>query len=408
MANPPSDRVFVGDLPGGITQDEVQNIFSAYGTVVDCKVLDPRQEGQNACALLRFQDVEEATWVVENLNGNIAETMTDPVVVRFANNGKGSGGKGSCGKSSGGFKGGGGGGKGSFLEAWSSGGGSSWQAKSEPAPSSDNVFIGDLPESLDQEALSSIFGAYGTVVQCKLIPPKVPGSKACALVRFQSVEEAEWVVENLNNNIAEGLEEPIVAKFANTPGGPPLASDGGKHGGGKHGVGKGLVYRSEPYPSGKGKLALTSGKDGGYGKSVGGSRGKGAVAESIWEVVGTLKKSGVQGLQTVPHDHQLVLGNLPPDCTDLDLYKICAPFGAIASPGVKAMLHDDGTCRGFGFVNFLEASSALIAKQTLESFEFPSGMTLQCTIKHEPSAKGEKGGKGIKGKGEKGKSKGKW
>mmetsp|Transcript_66573 Transcript_66573/g.192226 ORF Transcript_66573/g.192226 Transcript_66573/m.192226 type:complete len:418 (-) Transcript_66573:102-1355(-) len=417
MANAPSDNVFIGDLPVGITQEEVQNIFSAYGTVVQCRVIEPKQPGHSACALVRFKDVDEASWVVENLNGNIAETMAEPIVVRFANSsgkggsGKGAGVQGGCGGKGGGGKAGSG-----SWDGWSAGSSSSWQQRPKPQSNtpSDNVFIGDLPEALSQEELSSIFSAYGTVVQCRMIPAKVPGTKACGLVRYQSVEEAQWVVDNLNMNIAEGLEEPIVVRFANGPGGEKGGSDGGGKGYGKSG-GKTGGYRSEPYSSAKGgKMALSSGKSagkggswGGYGKSADGGKGKSGAAGSMWDVIGTMKKSGLLGPPTVPDEHQVYVRNLPADCTDLDLYRIFAPFGAIAPSGVKAMLHEDGTCKGFGFVDYVDASSATIAMQTLDSYEMPGGGQLQCSIK-QARAKGEKGEKGEKGKGEKGKGKGKW
>merc|ERR1740130_808336 len=43
------------------------------------------------------------------------------------------------------------------------------------------------------------------------------------MIRFGSVEMAQWVVENINGNIPEGLAEPIIARFANS-------SSGGKGG----------------------------------------------------------------------------------------------------------------------------------------------------------------------------------
>merc|ERR1719367_1108667 len=41
----------------------------------------------------------------------------------------------------------------------------------------------------------------------------------------------------------------------------------------------------------------------------------------------------------------LYVANLPADTTDLDLYRIFAPFGAIAPKGVRAMLNEDMSCR---------------------------------------------------------------
>ena len=40
---------------------------------------------------------------------------------------------------------------------------------------------------------------------------RTPSTKAWALVRFGSLEEATWVVANLGGNIPERLADPIVA-----------------------------------------------------------------------------------------------------------------------------------------------------------------------------------------------------
>eukprot|EP00446_Apocalathium_sp_SHHI-4_P003238 CAMPEP_0177194408 /NCGR_PEP_ID=MMETSP0367-20130122/22960_1 /TAXON_ID=447022 ORGANISM="Scrippsiella hangoei-like, Strain SHHI-4" /NCGR_SAMPLE_ID=MMETSP0367 /ASSEMBLY_ACC=CAM_ASM_000362 /LENGTH=94 /DNA_ID=CAMNT_0018642359 /DNA_START=6 /DNA_END=287 /DNA_ORIENTATION=+ len=84
---------------------------------------------------------------------------------------------------------------------------------------SDNLFVGDLPPHIQKEQFEAIMSAYGTVTSCRVMPAKNPGQKASALVRFQSVDEATWVVENLNGNLAEGLAEPIVCRYANAGGG---------------------------------------------------------------------------------------------------------------------------------------------------------------------------------------------
>jgi len=92
---------------------------------------------------------------------------------------------------------------------------------------------------------------------------------------------------------------------------------------------------------------------------------------------------GLPGGRTFTNDDGAVfVGGLSPDCTDLDLYRIFAPFGAIAPRGVKAMMEEDRlTCRGFGFVNFLDGESAQAAIQTLHGTVLPDGGSLKVHIK---------------------------
>ncbi|CAE7243335.1 unnamed protein product [Symbiodinium sp. CCMP2456] len=80
------------------------------------------------------------------------------------------------------------------------------------APPSDNLYIADLPPGFTAESLQAIFQEYGNISQFKLLQNSGPGGKTAALVRFQSVEEATWLVENLNHNIPQGLSSPVIVK----------------------------------------------------------------------------------------------------------------------------------------------------------------------------------------------------
>merc|ERR1719214_233580 len=56
------------------------------------KLLPTPDGADNAAALVRFGDVAQAQWLVDNLNGNIPKGLAGPVTVRYANpKGKGGG-----------------------------------------------------------------------------------------------------------------------------------------------------------------------------------------------------------------------------------------------------------------------------------------------------------------------------
>lgn len=78
--NPPSERVFVSGLPMGLDDAKLSTIFGAYGTLTDIKNLS----NANAC-ILNFATADEAKWVVENLDGNMPEGISQPIAVKFAN-----------------------------------------------------------------------------------------------------------------------------------------------------------------------------------------------------------------------------------------------------------------------------------------------------------------------------------
>lgn len=246
-------------------------------------------------------------------------------------------------------------------------------------PPSTTVWIGDLPGVLDEATFTEIFSAYGTVTKTKLIPPKWEGAKACGFVTFENQDEATWIVENLDGNLAQGLEEPIVCNY-----GMHKSADKGKGawGGGAGGAAwggqkGGFQQKGGPYDGGFG------GKGKGQDFSGGKANGKGGAAASIYQAV---KGSGILGGGIPPLENQLYIANLPPDADDLFLYQVFAPFGALAATGVKAMLGPDGACKGVGFVDFQDAQSAEAAATAING-----QFGLVVTQKMDKSQKGKGG-----------------
>lgn len=278
--------------------------------------------------------------------------------------------------------------------------------------SGDNLWIGDLPSDIDEATVRAVFEGYGSIVSSRLIPPKSAGKNAAALVRFENAEDAKWVVENLNGNMPEGFETPVVVQFAkNPPGGPGGSSYGKAPTAGKgswdkgswdKGYGKGgYDYRPSPYsyaqpppPAGappgkggyKGPPSVSKGKASGRTFSnAGAGNMKGFIAD--------LAKSGrLPGVGSRPDEHCVYIKNLPPDCTDLELYQLFSVFGAIAHKGVTAM-QKDGFCLGVGFVDFQDPMSASAAVEVLNGTAMPDGTVISLNLKRSRKGKGP-GGKG--------------
>eukprot|EP00927_Polykrikos_kofoidii_P068669 TRINITY_DN639_c0_g1_i1.p1 TRINITY_DN639_c0_g1~~TRINITY_DN639_c0_g1_i1.p1 ORF type:complete len:259 (+),score=34.79 TRINITY_DN639_c0_g1_i1:55-777(+) len=238
------------------------------------------------------------------------------------------------------------------------------------ASPSQTLFIGDLPNDISEDRLKTVFGAYGNVTHCKTLNPSQHG-KAAALLEFETQEEATWILDNVNGNIPQGLTEPVVVKYKESS---------GKGGGSKSGSSQG-GNRWEPYSNG--------GKDGGKGG------GKGVSSTSISVLVkGLYDSSALPGGKNWTNDDSTIfVSGLPEDTTDFDLYKIFAPFGAIAPRGVTAMMEKDTQiCKGVGFINYLDAKASSAAISTLNGTTLPNGRTLKVSVKQAPgSSKG--GGK---------------
>merc|ERR1712050_550944 len=93
-----------------------------------------------------------------------------------------------------------------------------------------NVFLSDLPSDVDDAKLAEVFAQYGTVTWSKVMVSKGKPTNS-GIVEFGDIEEAKWVVENLNGNLAQGISTPINLAFKRE-----RSKGDGK---GKNGFGKG-------------------------------------------------------------------------------------------------------------------------------------------------------------------------
>jgi cold shock CspA family protein len=80
----PSDNLFVTGMPKELTEQSIQAIFGQYGMVASVKKLPASAAKMDTAALVRMGDVEQATWLVVNCNGNIPTGLTTPVTINFA------------------------------------------------------------------------------------------------------------------------------------------------------------------------------------------------------------------------------------------------------------------------------------------------------------------------------------
>merc|ERR1711994_118454 len=79
----------------------------------------------------------------------------------------------------------------------------------------------------------------------------------------------------------------------------------------------------------------------------------------------------------------LYINGLPPSCQDLHLYRLFAPFGPIAPKGVRAVTGPDGSCKGFGFVNYLDMTAAQNAIMIMNGAQLPDGTIMGVSVKAE-------------------------
>lgn len=79
-----------------------------------------------------------------------------------------------------------------------------------------SIFVGQLPESVVEEELESLFSEYGKPTKVTLIKGPDRTSRRCAVIQFKSWTEAEAAVEDLNGIIPpiEGFVKALVVQYA--------------------------------------------------------------------------------------------------------------------------------------------------------------------------------------------------
>lgn len=102
------------------------------------------------------------------------------------------------------------------------------------------LFVGNLPYSADDSALSSLFASVGTVESCKVIVDRETGrSKGFAFVEMSSDDEAAKAVTEIDGQDLEGRAIRVTEARPQEPrsGGGGGRGFGGGGGGGRGGGG---------------------------------------------------------------------------------------------------------------------------------------------------------------------------
>jgi len=205
----------------------------------------------------------------------------------------------------------------------------------------NNLYVTGLPSELEEGKLRDLFNEHGKVSQCKMFPPRSGETKTVALIRFETPDDAKMAKDAMHGRTIEGFSAQISVRFAENKAARDKDLD----------------------TSSSGVVRVT-------GPGIDG-------IVSTFEAIGPLKA-------TRGHEHhkgQLYVAGLPPDTSNVHLYRLFAPFGSIGPKGVHAMLTPDGRCKGIAFVNFLEEEAAQLAIATYNGAVLPDGTTMKVSMK---------------------------
>jgi CUG-BP- and ETR3-like factor len=172
-----SFKLFCGQLPKTMNEDDLRAMFSEFGDVVEVAIIKERKTGQSkGCCFVRYATRRSADACIEALHEK--RTMppaTHPIQVRYA--------------------------------------------EGELEKLESKLFVGMLPKDTSQEELENMFSIYGKVVESAIMKDKqTHKSKGCAFVKFETRGEATAAIESLNGKKLDSHvgKQALNVKFADT------------------------------------------------------------------------------------------------------------------------------------------------------------------------------------------------
>mmetsp|Transcript_109283 Transcript_109283/g.309143 ORF Transcript_109283/g.309143 Transcript_109283/m.309143 type:complete len:654 (-) Transcript_109283:114-2075(-) len=193
-ATPPSSNLYIRGLPALITEETLLEVFGAYGVVKQTRVLDKSGVSGDSVAMVRMSTQEEATWIVNNLNGNIPQGLTNPVMVKFADppelraqrQNQTAGNPPPVASLA--------------VDPFNGPIGSASPALSWSAPvdaQSANIYVAGLPETTDEATFRKLFEGFGNILSVKLCQGRFP--EKYGFVKFSAPEEGQLAINTMNN-----------------------------------------------------------------------------------------------------------------------------------------------------------------------------------------------------------------
>ncbi|CAK0825281.1 unnamed protein product [Prorocentrum cordatum] len=214
-AGPSEHKLFVGNLPPGILDEELRHVFGTYGELTNTHIMRPSPTTGQRCAFVAYSRRESAEQAMELIHGKYkirTDPGAEPLTVKWANE-RGGGGKSCCG---GGGKGGDGGwqgrgGGGDFRNGGTGGCGH--------GAGGTRLYVANLPEGIDSTTLEYVFKTYGSVANVHVMGQKSIKGCVSAFVDYGTPREAEVAIATLHDKyeIQPGLG-PITVKHAASKG----------------------------------------------------------------------------------------------------------------------------------------------------------------------------------------------
>ncbi|KAG0600721.1 hypothetical protein M758_11G056200 [Ceratodon purpureus] len=170
-----SVKLFVGQLPKQMNEQQLAEVFSEAGTVYEINIIKDKLTKQSrGCCFLTYTTRQEADTAIEIFhNKRTLQPVASALQVKYAD------------------------GEMERLE--------------------HKLFVGMLPKGASKADVMAVFSPYGNVKELSVIKGSQPTSKGCAFLKYETKEQAIAAIEALNGvHKMEGSPSALVVKWADT------------------------------------------------------------------------------------------------------------------------------------------------------------------------------------------------
>lgn len=212
-----------------------------------------------------------------------------------------------------------------------------------------NVFIANLPKTVDEDQLRTMFSPYGEIIRSKILTDHGTGvSKGCGFILFSKTSEADWAIQELNGTMPPGSTNLMTVKRAQDSEQTKAMKQGQVQ----------VIHHYAPYPG-----AATASP---YTLPI---RSSSSRTVNRFNPMASARQLAPVQMESSDGGHTLFVYNIGPEASEIELYGLFGPFGAITKVHIQRDL-TTGTGKGFGFVTYNDYNDALGAIQAMNGYEF--------------------------------------
>jgi len=339
-------NLIVNYIPNDLSDEDFHDLFSKVGPIYSAKIMRNKATGYSfGYGFVNFLKAEDAQKAIDELNGYQLQNKRLKVA--------------PCRRGEGGDE---------IKNA--------------------NLYIANLPKTMTEDELRAIFEVHGEIVRTKILMDlSTNTSKGCGFILFSKTSEADDAIKELHGQVLEGSSNPITVKRAKEDqhkhsqgmgimGGPPQQS--------VH-----IIHHYAPFegPNGGG-LAALGGQTGGPMRNVISKPQRyNPMAAQAGYGAGGFGATGAPPM-TVSADgtvgHTIFVYNIGAEASEIDLYTLFGPFGAIVKVHIQRDL-STGVGKGFGFVTFGDYNDASLAIQAMNGYPYEKNSFKQLQVSFKTS-----------------------